>query len=150
MIKSLLAIQHQPIRTSFHLLSRSGSKAGPRHFSSSTKDGTDQARTQGTNIEDSSPSTTNLPKLRLYTGTDCQLCEVAWLEIQKARSKIAFEVEKYNIRDDSLEEVKHWRRKYQYDIPVLHLEGKEIFRHRFTEDQLLERLKSSIEGPSSE
>lgn len=29
----------------------------------------------------------------------------------------------YNIRDNSLPDVQRWRRAYQYDIPVVHLNG---------------------------
>lgn len=63
-------------------------------------------------------------RLTMYTGTDCQLCQVMQQEITKASATVPIELSTFNIRDDSLPEVHTWRRKYQYDIPVLHLEGK--------------------------
>ena len=35
-----------------------------------------------------------------------------------------------------LEENKEWRQKYFYDIPVVHLNDNEIFRHRTTYEKL--------------
>lgn len=64
-------------------------------------------------------------KLLMYTGTDCQLCTVMQAEIAKASQTLPnIQLSTYNIRDDSLPEVHTWRRKYQYDIPVLHLDGQ--------------------------
>lgn len=60
----------------------------------------------------------------MYTGTDCQLCQVMQHEIIKASKTVPIELSMYNIRDDSLADVHTWRRKYQYDIPVLHLGDK--------------------------
>ncbi len=57
-------------------------------------------------------------------GTDCQLCDVMRHEITKASQSVPIELATYNIRDDSLPRVHTWRRRYQYDIPVLHLGDK--------------------------
>lgn len=91
-------------------------------------------------------------------------------EIDKVAQKIPISLSTYNIRDDSLPDVQHWRRLYQYDIPVLHLDGQgtnarikpqmqtkmsnqkhvrltaEIFRHRVTAEALLSRLESQDAG----
>ncbi|PWZ03835.1 hypothetical protein BCV70DRAFT_198022 [Testicularia cyperi] len=66
-------------------------------------------------------------QLMLYTGTDCQLCDVMKIEIQKVALTHPIQLSTYNIRDDSLPDVQHWRRRYQYDIPVLHLDGNGRF-----------------------
>ena len=90
-----------------------------------------------------------LPRLTLYTGTDCQLCDVAKSVLDDVARDVPFELVEYNIRDNSLEGVKQWRRAYQYgemtpafvrasaliwptstDIPVLHLEDKGAFGWR--------------------
>lgn len=60
----------------------------------------------------------------MYTGTDCQLCQVMQQEIDIAAKSVPIELSTFNIRDDALPDVHTWRRRYQYDIPVLHLEGK--------------------------
>ncbi|GAC96580.1 glutaredoxin domain protein [Pseudozyma hubeiensis SY62] len=81
----------------------------------------------------------------MYTGTDCQLCQVMQQQITKASEELPIQLSTYNIRDDSLPDVHAWRRKYQYDIPVLHLNDKEIFRHRVTAQQLIQRLQQESE-----
>lgn len=63
-------------------------------------------------------------KLTMFTGTDCQLCQVMEQEIAQAARTVPIELSTYNIRDNLLPDVHTWRRKYQYDIPVLHLEDK--------------------------
>lgn len=63
-------------------------------------------------------------RLTMYTGTDCQLCDVMRHEITKASESVPIQLVTYNIRDDSLPDVHTWRRRYQYDIPVLHLGDK--------------------------
>ncbi|GAK68375.1 uncharacterized protein PAN0_076c6622 [Moesziomyces antarcticus] len=80
-------------------------------------------------------------KLTLYTGTDCQLCDVMRNEIATAAQHVPLTLATYNIRDDSLDDVHYWRRKYQYDIPVLHLDGQEIFRHRLKAAELVAKLQ---------
>ncbi|CDU26176.1 uncharacterized protein SPSC_06370 [Sporisorium scitamineum] len=77
----------------------------------------------------------------MYTATDCQLCDVMKHKITKASGKVPIQLSTFNIRDDSLPDVHLWRRKYQYDIPVLHLDDREIFRHRVTAQQLIEKLQ---------
>ncbi|PWN23107.1 hypothetical protein BCV69DRAFT_310593 [Microstroma glucosiphilum] len=64
------------------------------------------------------------PKVVLYTGTDCSLCDVVKATLEEVRKEIPYEVQYYNIRDDSLPDVHKYRRLYQYDIPVIHLNGQ--------------------------
>ncbi len=82
-----------------------------------------------------SAATTRRVKLTLYTGPQCSLCDDAKELIAAARKEAAetgggnagaveSELELYNIRDESLADVHRWRRAYQYDIPVLHLNGE--------------------------
>lgn len=110
-------------------------------------------------------------RLTMYTGTDCQLCDVMKHEITRASATVPIQLSTLNIRDDSLPDVHTWRRKYQYDIPVLHLDDRgecicglrvatrneaadptraEIFRHRVTAEQLIEKLQQqqSEEDPN--
>ncbi|CAO1628787.1 unnamed protein product [Parajaminaea phylloscopi] len=83
-----------------------------------------------------------VPRVTLFTGTDCSLCDVVKETLQEARKEGAdFSVEFYNIRDDSLPDVQRWRRAYQYDIPVVHLDGVEIARHRMEKTSFLAKLR---------
>lgn len=114
-------------------------------------------------------------RLTMYTGTDCSLCDLMKQQIEIAsQSMPQIQLCTYNIRDDSLAQVHVWRRKYQYDIPVLHLgdrgecaipppffsnvdcrlinrfrvsscERLEIFRHRVSAEDLVKRLREELD-----
>lgn len=86
------------------------------------------------------------PHLTLFTGPHCALCD----EFRAGLSKLKdspdyphhnFHLSYYDIRDSTLEDHKLYRRAYQYDIPVLHLEGKELMRHRLNIPLLTQRLR---------
>jgi len=61
------------------------------------------------------------PHLTLFTGTHCSLCDDMKEVLETVRHTTPFTLALYNIRDDSAPNVAYWRRKYQYDIPVLHV-----------------------------
>ncbi|EPQ29716.1 uncharacterized protein PFL1_02936 [Pseudozyma flocculosa PF-1] len=86
-------------------------------------------------------------RLTLYTGPQCDLCTVMRIEIEKAANVVPLALSTYNIRDDSLPDVAKWRRKYQYDIPVLHLDDKgeysKIFRHRLKAEDLVKVIREA-------
>ncbi|WVQ67805.1 uncharacterized protein L199_006010 [Kwoniella botswanensis] len=76
-----------------------------------------------------------IPILTLFTGgKECSLCEVAKQDLERLRRSTPFELNLWNIRDPPKgtdeREAKKWRRLYQYDIPVLHLDDRRIAKHR--------------------
>lgn len=114
------------------------------------------------------------PRLKLYTGGPlCSLCT----DLHHALGQLqpAFELETYDIRPSDADSPaqalarKAWRRKYKYDVPVLHLvkphllpssspaataydrsnlkpdmeeeEEVEVLRHRINVPKLLQALK---------
>ncbi|KAL6048513.1 Glutaredoxin [Balamuthia mandrillaris] len=58
--------------------------------------------------------------IRLFTKSDCGLCEDAKHVLLRVRSKAPFELEEVDIRKKENEE---WMLKYCFDIPVVHLNG---------------------------
>ncbi|KAF8647488.1 hypothetical protein AX16_006693 [Volvariella volvacea WC 439] len=66
---------------------------------------------------------TRIPRLTLFSGPNCSLCDVAKAELAKVKQTRPFKLETINIQDPGQEK---WKRKYVYWIPALHLEGKEI------------------------
>ncbi|KAG6900666.1 hypothetical protein C0993_005899 [Termitomyces sp. T159_Od127] len=68
-----------------------------------------------------------LPRLTLFSGPNCSLCDIAKAELAKVRQTRPFELETVNIQDPGQEK---WKKKYVYWIPALHLEGKEIAKGR--------------------
>ncbi|KAF9495837.1 DUF836-domain-containing protein [Pleurotus eryngii] len=69
-----------------------------------------------------------IPRLTLFSGPNCSLCDIAKAELEKVRKQRQFQLEVINIQDAGQEK---WMKKYVYWIPVLHLEGKEIVKGRW-------------------
>lgn len=71
--------------------------------------------------------TKNIPKLRLYTGgKECSLCEDAKAAIESVRKDHKFDLDYYNIKDDSLKDVEYWRKLYQVSYSCI----LDIITHR--------------------
>ena len=58
-------------------------------------------------------------RLTLFTRSNCSLCEVAKSKIAEFQKKRTVE---YNEVDVMAADQKPWRRLYQYETPVLHVE----------------------------
>ncbi|BEI87780.1 uncharacterized protein CcaverHIS019_0104980 [Cutaneotrichosporon cavernicola] len=79
-----------------------------------------------------------LPRLTLFTGgKECGLCEANLVAIRHTHP---FEIKLWNIRepptDAKEEEVHKWRRAYQYEIPVLHVDGQRALKNNITQEDL--------------
>jgi hypothetical protein len=75
--------------------------------------------------------------ITFFAKPECSLCDAAWYVIDRVRRQIAFEVERVDITAVGCET---WLAAYCHDIPVVHLDGVEIFRHRVDERRLRELL----------
>jgi len=74
----------------------------------------------------------HLQTIVFYTKPNCSLCDEALEQIEAVRQLIPFRLEQVGILDDfALYE------KYKHDIPVLCLNGLEIFRHRVNREELM-------------
>ena len=76
-----------------------------------------------------------MPAVTLYGKPGCHLCEEARAAVERVRAEHPFELEEVDI---SLDPVLH--RRYGERIPVLALEGEELFDHVVDEAVLRERL----------
>lgn len=72
-------------------------------------------------------------RVTFFTKEDCELCRAAWFVIQRVRAAAPFETE---IVDITRPQHRRWQEAYRNDIPVVHLNGREIFRHRVDEARL--------------
>lgn len=73
----------------------------------------------------------------LYTKPNCPLCDEALEQIERAQSIVPFNLVEINIlTDPSLYQ------RYKLDIPVICLDGAELFRHRLKSEELIRRLQS--------
>ncbi|OQR79440.1 hypothetical protein BIW11_05733 [Tropilaelaps mercedesae] len=84
------------------------------------------------------------PILTLFTKKICPLCEEAKLELKDLLPRVEF-------KTVDIEKDPQLYSKYKYDIPVFHLNGKLIFKHRANRKILEEELckLASSTPPSS-
>jgi glutaredoxin len=81
--------------------------------------------------------------LTLYSKPDCHLCEQALRALQEVRAECPFEL---HVRDITSEEALH--RAYFERIPVVTLDGEELFEFFVDVEALRERLRDSSTGSS--
>ena len=80
-------------------------------------------------------------KLTFFTQPECTLCDAAWFVVEKVARAHDVPVEKIDI---SAPEAADWQARYRHDIPVLHLDGVELCRHRVHERQLRAWLRAAL------
>ena len=67
------------------------------------------------------------PRVIIYSRPGCHLCDEAKQVMLSANCDGEYSLTEVNIESDS-----ELRRRYQYDIPVITINGVEAFRHRLT------------------
>ncbi|MGH2912258.1 MAG: glutaredoxin family protein [Solirubrobacteraceae bacterium] len=77
--------------------------------------------------------------LTLYTKPDCHLCVDAHAALTRVASDIPFELRELDITTDE-----RLHREYFDRIPVVALEGEELFDHYVQEDVLRQRLATIL------
>jgi glutaredoxin len=81
------------------------------------------------------------PHVIVYSRPGCHLCDVAKEAIKSADIDDRFTLEEINIESDA-----ELLRKYKYDIPVVTLDGAEIFRHHVNKDNFRELVEVKLRG----
>lgn len=76
----------------------------------------------------------------IYSRTRCHLCEEAKQAIEAAECLNEYTLDEINIESDP-----DLLRRYQYDIPVITINGVEAFRHKLTAQEFKKRLRET--GP---
>jgi glutaredoxin len=77
----------------------------------------------------------------LYTKPGCQLCE----EMKEAMSKSGC-AELYSLEEVDIEGDSELFARYQYEIPILFINGVEAFRHRLRPDEFQEYVTSLVQS----
>ncbi|MDQ1638708.1 MAG: hypothetical protein QOF62_2047 [Pyrinomonadaceae bacterium] len=82
---------------------------------------------------------TNFPKRQviLYTRPGCHLCDEAKQQMHAAACKDEYTLQEIDIESDG-----ELLGRYQYDIPVITVDGVEAFRHRLTSEMFRESLRN--------
>ena len=76
----------------------------------------------------------------LYSKPGCHLCEVMKKEMAKADCADLYQLQEINIESDP-----ELFARYQYEIPVLSIDGAEAFRHRLTAESFRDYLSKCVE-----
>jgi len=71
----------------------------------------------------------------VYSRPGCHLCDEAKAAIQKSNLSDHYTLEEVNIESDN-----ELLRKYKYDIPVITIDGEEVFRHRVDPTEFRKRV----------
>jgi glutaredoxin len=71
----------------------------------------------------------------IYSRPGCHLCDVAKAAIQNAGCDERFTLEEVSIESD-----RELLRKYQYDIPVVTIDGVEAFKHRVSPEAFRRKI----------
>jgi len=76
-------------------------------------------------------------RLTLYTRVGCHLCDVMKEQIEALAPRYSFTLELIDIdRDPEL------KKKYDWEVPVLLVDGEKIAKYRLDEAMLLRRLQA--------
>lgn len=79
----------------------------------------------------------------IYSRPGCHLCDDAKQVIQAANCRDEYTLQEINIESDS-----GLLLRYQYDIPVITIDGVEAFRHRLTSEAFRDKLLTKSGGAS--
>ncbi len=77
-------------------------------------------------------------KITILSKPDCHLCDEAKQTIERVTKRLPIEIEVINIEKDP-----ELFNQYRYDIPVIFLEERKIFKHRVDEQKLKKILDIS-------
>jgi len=82
----------------------------------------------------------------LYTRRNCELCDKAKSSIRAAASlhRLPIRLEEVDIDGDA-----DLRARYTDDVPVIHVDGVEAFRHRVTPEEFTAYVRGGVRAPSS-
>ena len=73
----------------------------------------------------------------LYTRAGCHLCEQARAVIDKARRRVVFDLQILDIDADA-----ELKSRYNDDVPVIAIDGRDLFRWSVDEEALVSRLNT--------
>ena len=75
------------------------------------------------------------PQVTLYSKPGCHLCEEMKSEIARANCAEAYDLQEVNIESNP-----ELFARYRFDIPVLLIDGVEMFRHQLSAVAFRERI----------
>lgn len=82
------------------------------------------------------PPTPAKAQVTVFSRPGCHLCDEAKQAIESAGCQNEYTLEEINIESNPV-----LLRRYQYDIPVVTINGDEAFRHRLTAAEFRDKLR---------
>jgi len=82
-----------------------------------------------------------------YTRDNCSLCDEALEAVLRVRSTVPFELVIVDLDREASEEKKT---AYDWDIPVIEIDGRKMMKHRVDEARLLRWLEPPSSASPSE
>lgn len=79
-----------------------------------------------------------MTRVIIYSKPGCHLCEEAKAEIQAAGSEEEYALEEINIETDP-----DLLRRYRFEIPVITIDGVEVFKSRVSPEEFREAIRSA-------
>ena len=79
-------------------------------------------------------------RVTLFTKQACCLCDTARFVLERVRTRAPFELEVVDISAPGCEV---WLAEYADHIPVVHVDGREVCRHRIDEKRIREAVTSA-------
>ena len=70
-------------------------------------------------------------KIKILSKSDCHLCDEAKQTIERVTKRLPIDIEVVDIEKDP-----ELFNQYRYDIPVIFLDERKIFKHRVDEQKL--------------
>lgn len=78
----------------------------------------------------------SVPQLVLLSKSQCHLCVEAKEIVHRLRKRIEFDLQLIDLANDP-----DLKAQYEYEVPVLFLNGRKIFKYKIDEKQLEEKLR---------
>ncbi|HZO15306.1 MAG TPA: glutaredoxin family protein [Polyangiaceae bacterium] len=79
-----------------------------------------------------------MKRIVFYTRDDCHLCSDALSELARVRSEIPFELDVVDLDREASPEK---RALYDWEVPVVELDGRKIMKYRVDADRLRRLLQ---------
>jgi len=83
-------------------------------------------------------------QVTLYSKPGCHLCEEMKSEIARADCAEAFDLKQVNIESDA-----ELFARYRHDIPVLSINGVDVFKHRLSALEFKAYLMDALDPPTA-
>ena len=77
-----------------------------------------------------------MTNITIYSKKGCHLCEIAMQKLLKIQNEFPFSLTEIDIENDE-----KLFEKYKYLIPVIEIDGKEVFTYKIDENKLKELLR---------